>query len=464
MSKKVVLVSPGSSQRSWASPHPPINVGYIAAYLEAHGVEVRIVDELAGQDAREAFLRLKPDIVGITATTPLVPDAYRVAGIAKELGILTVMGGKHAMILPEEALMHVDIVVLGEGEKAMLDIVNGARDRVIRVPYFKSLDEVPSPAWHLMDMEFYLTSKERTPSNHLRLFPPKSRIAALISTRGCPYSCIFCYNSWSDAPLRSHSPERVLSDVKHLMEKYGANAFFFMDDDFFVPRKWFKRICELFISEGINKKIIWGCQTTADHVSGEYLELAKRAGCYQVGFGFESGSQRILEMLKKQKTSVEDNAKAARLCRETGVKSWATFMIGNPTETMEDIQATFDFIRNNPIDGVGIHVTTPFPGTELWNWCKERNLIPEKLDWSIFDTGHITIPACDTIPPQDIERLRDEMQYYFHPISLRHVLSRKSVILEAMKHPASAMKRLKFLNVFKGVSRGGGSDRYRLKI
>lgn len=462
MPKKVILVYPGLNQ-SWASPHPPINIGYIAAYLEANGVEVHIVDELAGQDVRDAISKIKPDIVGITATTPMVPHAYRAAKIAREeFGIFTVMGGKHAMILPEEALRHVDMVVLGEGEKAMLDIVNGARAKTYQVPYFKNLDEIPSPSWHLMDMEFYLTSRERTPSNHLRLFPLKSRIAALISTRGCPYSCIFCYNSWRDTPMRSHSPERVLADVKHLVERYKADAVFFMDDDFFANKKWLRKICELFIGEGLNKQIIWGCQATANHVDEESLMFAKDAGCYQVGFGFESGSQRILDILKKERTTVEENADAAKLCKDAGIHSWATFMIGNPTETMEDIQTTFDFIRNNHIDGVGIHVTTAFPGTDLWNWCKKRNLIPEKLDWSIFDTGHVTIPACDTIPPDVIERLRDEIQYYFHPISLWEVLKKKEVVLEAFKHPLTAIKRLKYLNVFKEKDSEGGE--YKLKI
>lgn len=464
MSKKIVLVYPGLNN-SWASTHPPINLGYIAAYLEKYGHEVHIVDELAGQDVRETFKRISPDIIGITATTPMVPDAYRVAKIAREeFGIFTVMGGKHAMILPEEALRHVDMVVLGEGEKAMLDIVNGARDKTYQVPYFKNLDDIPSPAWHLMDMDFYLTSRDRTPSSHLRMFPRGSRIAALISTRGCPYSCIFCYNSWRDTPMRSHCPERVLSDVKHLAEKYKADAFFFMDDDFFANKKWFRKICELFISEGLNKKIIWGCQATANHVDMESLRLAKEAGCYQVGFGFESGSQRILDILKKERTTVAENALAARLCKDAGIYSWATFMIGNPTETIEDIQATVDFIKNNYIDGVGIHITTPFPGTELWNWCKAKKLIPEELDWSMFDTGHITIPACDTIPPDVLKKLRDDIQYYFHPLRLfRDVIFKKDVLADVLKHPVMAAKRIKYLEIFKGKS-GSISDNYKIRF
>lgn len=156
MLNKIALVYPGLNNR-WVSSHPPINLGYIAAYLERHGVEVYIIDEHRGDDVRKAFSELKPDIVGITATTPLVIDAYRVAKIAREeFNIMTVMGGKHAMIMTEEALGHVDMVVLGEGEKAMLDIVNGIRTKTVQAPYFKNIDEIPSPAWHLIDMDFWL--------------------------------------------------------------------------------------------------------------------------------------------------------------------------------------------------------------------------------------------------------------------------------------------------------------------
>jgi len=451
---RVALVSPGYNN-SWASTHPPINLGYIAANLEKNGVKVKIIDELVGQDVREEFKTFRPDIVGITSTTPLVPDAYRVARIAKEeFGLFTVMGGKHANILPEEVLEHVDTVVLGEGERAMLDIVNGVRDRKYQVTYCKNLDDLPSPAWHLMDMEFYLTARERFPMSHLRAFPKGCRLAAHITTRGCPFSCVFCYNSWSDAPLRSHSPDRVMEDVRNLVDRYGVNAIYFMDDDIFVPKKRFITLCNMFIEQGYHKKLIWGCQSTSNHITPETLKLAKQAGCMQVGFGFESGSQKILNYLKKGRTTVEENANAVRLCKEAGIHSFATFMIGNPNETIEDIQATVDFIKETPPDGIGVHVTTPFPGTELWSWCKERRLIPEKLDWSIFTTGEVSIPACDTISPEILNSLREEIYHHFQPLRLvNDVFAKKNVFIRALKDPVKALRKLKHIGLLHGKSK-----------
>lgn len=451
---KVVLVSPGYNN-IWASTHPPINLGYIAANLEKNGVDVRIIDELVGQDIRDELRLFKPDIVGITATTPLVPDAYRVSKIVKEeFGIFTVMGGKHANILPDEALEHVDMVVLGEGENAMLDVVNGVRDKKYQVQYCKNLDDIPSPSWHLMDMEFYLTARDRFPMSHLRAFPKGCRLAALITTRGCPFTCVFCYNSWRDTPLRFHSPERVMEDIKYLIERYGVNAIYFMDDDIFVPKKRFVTLCEMLLDQGYHKKLIWGCQSTSNHVTLETLKLAKQAGCMQVGFGFESGSQRILNILKKGRTTVEENANAVRLCKEAGIHSYATFMIGNPTETIEDIQATVDFIKTTPPDGIGVHVTTPFPGTELWKWCQERNLIPKKLDWSIFTTGEVSIPACDTIPAKVLNNLREEIYHHFQPLRfVNDVLSKPRIFVRTLKDPLNAFRKLKHMRLFQNRSK-----------
>lgn len=444
--KKVVLINPGLDNK-WASPHPPLNLGYIASYLEANGIEARIVDELAGQDVSKELQRLRPDIVGITATTPLALDAYRVANITRKMGILTVMGGTHASIMTEEALNNVDIVVIGEGERAMLDIVKGEKSRIVKAPYFKNLDELPEPAWHLMDMEFYLTCQKRIPVNHLRLFPSEKRIAALITTRGCSYACIFCYNSWRDTPIRFHSAERIFSTIRCLMERYSADTFFFIDDDLMFNKNRFKRLCNLIIENGLS--LLWGCQSSANTIDKEILQLAKKAGCFQVNFGFESGSQRILNILKKGKFTIEKNARAVKLCKEAGLRSWATFMVGNPTETIDDIKATFNFIKNNHIDGVGIHITTPFPGTELWNWCKEHNLIPEKIDWSIFNTSQVSLPACDTIPPELIQKLRDKIQFYFYPLKLSDISDKKRLLLKAILHPFKAIKKLRyFLNIF----------------
>ena len=443
MAKKVVLVNPGKN-KPWASILPPMNLGYIASFLEKHGIKTYIVDELAGQNVKKAFESIQPDIVGITATTALASDAYRVAKVSRRFGFTTVMGGVHASFMTEEVLNHVDIVVKGEGEQAMLDIVGGNRSRVVTAPYIKNLDEIPPPSWHLMDMEFYLSASERFKGVHIDYVPANNKLGSLMTIRGCPYSCIFCCNSWRNIPIRFHSPERVLDEIKFLIEHYGIQALYFAEDDFFMNKSRVKNICRLMHKNNIN--LVWGCQARSNSIDLESLKIAKEAGCRQVQFGFESGSQRILDILKNKTTKVEKNAQAVKLCKQAGIRSFATFMLGNPTETVEDLQATFDFIKNNDIDRVGVLVTTPFPGTKLWQWCEEHDLIPENVDYSNCMTSNVSIPCCDTIPPKVVNKFARKIRAYLYPVTfgeaLREIRSRPFLLYKAIKSPINTFTKL----------------------
>jgi len=360
---KVALINPGKDEKY--AVQEPLNIGFIASYLEKNGIEVTIIDELAGQNVEKELDKYKPDVVGITATTPLAPDAYRIGDLCKKRGILTVIGGVHASVLPEEALQHADVVVKGEGEVAMLEIVRrGIKSGVVSCPYIKNIDEIPPPARHLMQMDFYLHTKDRLPETYLYFVPPHTKVASILTSRGCPYNCIFCHNSWRGIPYRFNSPERVISEVKYLIEKYHIQALFFIEDNFFVNKPRVKKICELMKRENIN--IIWGANSRVDNIDLEILQIAKKAGCRQVTFGFESGSQKILDVLNK-KTTVEQNKRAIELCNKAGIIPQGTIMIGNPTETIEDVRATQQFLKESDIKSVGICITTPYPGTQLWN-------------------------------------------------------------------------------------------------
>jgi radical SAM superfamily enzyme YgiQ (UPF0313 family) len=433
---KVALINPGTNNRYAVTE--PLNLGFIASFLEKNNVEVAIIDEMAGQNTREEIEKWRPDIVGVTATTPFVADAYRVLDMCREKGILTVMGGVHASILPEEALQHADIVVKGEGEVAMLDIVrDNIRSGIISRPYIKNIDEVPLPARHLMQMDFYLRVKDRFPNAFmLRFVPLHARAASIFTSRGCPFSCIFCHNSWRDAPWRFNSPERVIFEIEQLIKTYGVEALHFIEDNFFASKPRVQKICNLLKEKKIN--IIWGANARVDSIDLEILQIAKDAGCREVLFGFESGSQRILNILNK-KTTVEQNKKAIELCNEVGLIPAGSVMIGNPTETIEDIRATQQFLREVDIKNVGVFIATPFPGTELWNWCKERKLIPSSLKWSDFTFNKVVIPACETISPREIKRLFTETV----DIALEKLpFSLSRFLIQSLEHPQNAVIRI----------------------
>ncbi len=370
---------------------PPLGLMFIASYLEKFGHDVEIVNRLCGESLESSLERRKPDLVGITGTTQAIPWAYNCADYCHGLGLRTVIGGIHATALPEEALQHADTVIVGEGEKAMLSLLEKPQNGIVTGESTKNLDELPPPAYHLVNMKYYTTRIEG-----ILAFIPLSvhnRLGCLLTSRGCPNRCIYCYNTFRDAPVRYSSPRYVIDNIKLLKNTYGVNYLCFLEDNFFANKPRAREICRLLIGEGL--RVRWSANGRVDNVDLDLLKLAREAGCVQVAFGFESGNQRILDVLKKD-IKVEDSVEAVKLCDEANIIVSGSFMFGNPTETMEDIKDSVSFMSNNNIDGgIGVCLTMPFPGTELWDWCKREGRIPENIDWRFYDYQHRPIKVSD---------------------------------------------------------------------
>jgi len=434
---KVALVNPGRGRRWTVSE--PLNLGYIASCLEQNNIEVKIIDQIAGQDVKKEIEHYGPDMVGITAVTPLAPIAYKIADMCRKKGILTVMGGVHASVMPEEALTHADVVVVGEGEMAMLDIVkSGIKSGIVSYPYVKNIDKLLPPARHLMKQDFYsnILDKIKDLMAFLPFVPPSTKVATLLTSRGCPFRCTFCHNSWRQSPVRFHSAERVISEMKQLKEDYGVEALFFMDDNFLANKPRLEEICRMMIAEKL--EIIWGCNASSHYINPTTAQMIREAGCRELDFGWESGSQRILDILNKS-TTVERNREAIRTCKEAGLMVTGTFMIGNPTETIEDIKLTQQFILENGIDMYGVCITTPYPGTKLWDWCNEQGLIPKSFNWSDFNQGDLRVRACETISASELRELYLET-FGLRPVRLSRVWKRglwhpKESMSWVLKHP-----------------------------
>jgi len=431
----VALIYPGKSQRF--AIHEPLNLGFMASYLEKHGIEVAIIDELAGQDVQDELSKFKPDIAGITATTTLVPEAYKIADHCKKSGYLTVMGGVHVSIFPEEGLKHADIVVKGEGETALMEIINkNIKSGIVTAPYIKEIDDIPPPARHLIQMDFYLKSKDRVPYIiYFAFVPPNTKIASLLTSRGCPYNCIYCHNTWRGTPVRFNSAERTIWELEHLKDKYGIGAAFFVEDNFFIKKSRARRVCELMIEKRLN--LIWGAGTRADNIDLDMLKLAKEAGCRLITFGLESGSQRILDVLKKG-LKVEDSRSAVRMCNEVGIMANASFMIGNPTETMEDLELTRKFVRENRVTMPAFYITTPYPGTELWDLAAQRNLLPKEIDWATFAQERV-VANFSEVPKEKIEEIRASwyLEYFF-----RYKREALRLIWMSLRYPRASTEKI----------------------
>lgn len=438
MKKRVALVQPGTDEQF--NSNEPGNIGFIASYLLKHGFEVTLIDELAGQDVEKGIDDFQPDIVGITATTPLAPDAYRIADYCRDKGIQTVMGGVHASVLPEEALQHVDIVVKGEGERAMLELAssNDFKSGIYSADVIKDINDIPAPARHLMDMDFYLRSRERSSSGYLGFIPKTTKTSSVTTTRGCPYKCIYCHNSWSGIPFRAKTPENVIEELLFLKNEYGVEAFFFNEDDAFFHKNRLRKICDLMVKHDLN--MIWGGNTRVNNISIDLLKVVQEAGCRQLSFGFETGSQRVLDILNK-KTTVDKAQQAIDMCNEVGMTINGTFMVGSPTETMEDIRMTVDFIKRNKIDVLGLVIATPFPGTEMWEWSKKHNMIPDNIDWRELDLFKCAIPANELMSSKEIEKVyREVREEIYSSKNYNNVNISFDFIRDKITHPFETIK------------------------
>ncbi len=385
---KVTLVNPAVGLYN---EMPPLGLMFIGSYLEKFGHDVEIVNRLCGDSLPRSLDRRRPDLVGITGTTQAIPWAYNCADYCRSLGLRTVIGGIHASALPQEALQHADTVIVGEGEKAMLSLLDNPRSGIVMGEPVENLDDLPPPAYHLVNMNYYTSCYEGI----LSFMPVTSHnlMGCLLTSRGCPYRCIYCYNSFRDAPIRYSSPRRVIDDVKMLKSRYAVNFLCFLEDNFFVNKPRAREICRLLIGEGVRVK--WSANGRVDNVDLDLLKLAREAGCVQVAFGFESGNQRVLDVLKKD-IKIEDSVEAVKLCDEANIIVSGSFMFGNPTETMSEIKDSVSFMSDNNIDGgIGVCLTMPFPGTELWDWCKAEGRIPEDIDWRYYDYQHRPIKVSD---------------------------------------------------------------------
>lgn len=377
---KIALVNP--RVESYSSTLPPIGLLYIAAVLERDGFRVRIFDVYPYDDRdMPSLLSYDPDIVGMTILTDYWSRAKHIGNIIrKNLGdSLFVVGGVHVTVQPEQSLCELDahIGVIGEGEYTMRGLcrhlANGsdwhntqgivfknATGHVVRTtprPYIEDLDALAPPARHLLNFENYL-------------IPPgiirghwSERSTTVMTSRGCPFSCIWCgSNCTFGRKVRYRSVDNVLDELEALVRDYSVDTVWFCDDTFTLRKNRVLMFCEKLLARDI--KLNWGCQAHIKTADEEMFRTMKKAGLVQLDFGVESGSNKVLKSLKKN-SDAESIQHAFQMAKNAGVRTLATFMFGNPSETEEDVEATFKLAKAINPNFVSSFFLTPYPGTEL---------------------------------------------------------------------------------------------------
>ncbi|MAG77815.1 B12-binding domain-containing radical SAM protein [archaeon] len=406
---KILLINPNLSAadrygKSLGKVGPscePLGLAYIAAVIrEKRSDEIKILDgipfNLSLDDIKKEVEDYKPDVIGITFLTPMFVHVKKLIEAVKEVSeAKIVVGGPHLTIMPMDTLKdipQVDFGVVGEGEETFPELcdafegklelkdVKGIvyRDDGIKMTamrnFVDNIDDCPLPARDLLPMESYVpapTYYQRTPT------------FLVLTSRGCPFRCVYC-SKIGGRKYRHHSIERVLKEVNVLIDEYKAKEIIFRDDTFTVNRKFAMDLCNVLIENGINKKIKWTCMTRVTLVDKEILSLMKKAGCWSIHFGIESGSQRLLKLIKKD-IDLNQAKKAVKWCREVGIETKAFFMLGLPTETKEESEQTIRFTRDLDPDMIQVTLTVPYPGTELYNMAKEDGTL-NSMNWEDYQT------------------------------------------------------------------------------
>lgn len=381
---KVIFNSPVNFYTSSELLTIPIGLAYIKGYCESNfDCTIEIVPAI-----NESVIREKqPDIIGISCFAATFGKAKEVARIAHFHGIPVVVGGEQITSCPELLTEHMTVGVRGEGEEVFLKLlenfdsgwrredlskIEGAvyreADGNLRIGYpaklSMSLDELPIPD--------FLDGDHGTD------------LLCLMSSRGCPFKCIFCATGWH-SNLHWHSTERIVEIIEYHLKKYPKiRRVKFWDDLFTIRLDRVRQIVELIEVRELNKRLSFFICTRADHINEKLLFLLKRMNCNHVSMGLESGCDRSLSYIRKGCT-VETNRNAVALLHRHGFNSEASFIVGFPDETDADIRETYRFIKSIPITKIQIFLPIPYPGTRLWDDALKRGLVSTEMNWERLD-------------------------------------------------------------------------------
>ena len=415
----IVLVNPphsfseahrGKKGKEFLS-YPPLGLLYLASSLIEHGIKCIVIDAPAlGLDISETVNRVcsfQPRAVGITATTPQMRIAVKVASQLRPF-YTTILGGAHISADTDcvRRFPYFDTGITGEAEITLVQALEKNLVGILKGERPQDLDQLPFPARNLVNSSMYYMPIH------------SKRFTSIISSRGCPYDCLYCSRPVIGRNVRFRSPENVAEEVEQCVKDFNVEWFQFVDDTMTLNRERTTRLCTLLRPLNIQ----WGCQTRVDLVDRELLSLMHKAGCHEISFGVESGSTRVRKVLHKEFEDFEV-IQAFQLCEDIGIETTAFFMLGLPTETRDDLNTTVKLSCKLPATYSEFHVTTPFPGSGLQ---------PDLNIWDDYIKTDNPLPHYNTSLAIDKFQKHAYRSFYFRPeYILRRLLHTRSPIRDA---------------------------------
>ncbi|MFH1073877.1 MAG: radical SAM protein [Candidatus Firestonebacteria bacterium] len=458
---KIILIHP--ELKKYVQPKlPPLGLLSLAAVLEKAGYQVEVLDLNVTPKIYNDINFSEYGMIGITATTPLIKEAWI---LAKELKKLTkvpvVFGGPHPSALPEESLDNgADIIVRHEGEKTILELadtlqkngdlkkVNGLVFRengsTIKTPKRTFLTEeelngLPFPAYHLLkEVSLYSTPQP--------VISEKARSLTVVTSRGCPYLCNYCFKGVFGREWRAQSAEYVVKLFKYLVDTFKVEEIGVQDDAFNIDTKRVKAICDGLLREGVKVKWTTAQGLRANSVTLDLFRKMKQTGFFRTGFGIESGNQAIISEHIHKAVKKEDVIAAVKAAKAAGIEPITYFMIGNSGENEKTMQETIDFARELNTDIAHFTITVPFPGTPLYAQIKEEGKFLV-TDWSLYGyTKGICYFELGEVKKKLVERMwkKAYRSYYLKPYRIWRMIAKKGAL---KRLPALFKAALQYLGI-----------------
>lgn len=430
---KVLFVNPpqtASKYKFMGVIAPPLGIAYMAGVLQENNIDAEILDASAEdmdfKDVEKELLKRKPDLVALTALTPTIGRALETAQVVKETlpDSIVVMGGYHPTFNFIETLEdeNVDIVIRGEGEYIMLNLVQAlenqsslhdvkgivfedknSKEIVVNpeAPLIQNLDELPFPALNLLPMDKY------------RLLDMDTHMTTMITTRGCPMQCSFCSSAaMHGKKIRERSVENIVDEIEYLKTNYDIDTIAFMDDTFTLKKRKVMAICDEILKRNI--EIMWGCTSRVDTLDEKLLKKMKEAGCITIFIGVESADQQQLDNMCKN-TTIAKIENAFKIARKLKIRTIASVALGMPGDTKEIMNKTVKFVHKLKPNYAIYSLATPYPGTRFYKEAFEKNLIKIK-DWSKYT---LITPILETIDCSlnDMRKIQAKafMKFYLRP-------------------------------------------------
>lgn len=466
MAKVILIYPPMTFGKRRGFGFPPLGILYVAASLKKEGIDVKVVDSFMEghtlDELKELIIDEKPDIVGFSAMSCQAIAVLAIAGeLKKELPFIKIaVGGPHISSTKDELFKFsndIDFLFYGEGEEVFPKFVkaiesgqtlneisgliykNGSEVKINNPPEaIKDLNNLAFPDFGMVDINKY-------DSYYARSLP----LASLMASRGCPFRCTFCdAYATHGRLLRFRSPKNIVDEIEHNYKRYKIRQIVFKDSTFTVNSGWVFEICQEIKKRHL--KIEWCCNTRVDLVEDKMLKAMRDSGCYMIMFGIESGSQRILDALRKGIT-IEQVKRGVSLCKNNNILTMGYFIVGSPGEDENDARKTMELSKEIGLNFATFGVTVAYPGTEFYSWGVDNDALTDRFwymegEENVFDgiretRGNLNLA---NFPPYRQAQVAKEANkaFYFRPCIIFKSIFRLRKIKDILR-AAKAFKELR---------------------